>query len=166
MELYVTQLIDDLKAGHNITDPDEILPEETLEDIVQEAVDMADDDNYIEISKIIGFYVEQFPPIDKLNDKQIERLNLAITDLFLSFYIDPDFPEKLDEKIKYELLKWSMKSHIFTTKYENTIIDFCDYSAEDCPFGEEYCQCKQQLDFDNRSGNQNRELPDDFELPF
>lgn len=167
MELYVSQLIEDLQAAHQQEDDENDLKEETIEDMLEESELFVSGKNHIEVYKLIGFIPEQFPPVYQLSLPQIRKILVALTDLLWSYNIDTNFPEKLPTKLKYELLTEEMYKEVFIGKHGITSLDYCDLEIKSCPFGKKYCDCRLvQEEIDNSPPRNNDEIDDEFELPF
>lgn len=164
MDLYISQLVEDLKAAHNVEEEEED-KEITVYDMIDEAELYFSGKNHIEIYKLIGFIPEQFPPVFLLNLKQIRQVLVALTDLLWSYNIDTNFPPKLPDKLKYDLLTEEMYNDIYVDKNGITGLDYCEFDVKTCPFGKKYCECKWvQYEIDNAPPRNDDD--EDCELPF
>jgi hypothetical protein len=167
MDLYISQLVEDLYDAHQIEEEYDEENEETIIDIFEEAILFASGENHIEIYKLIGFIPEQFPPTLLLNLKQIRKVLKALTDLLWSYNIDTNFPPKLPDRLKYELLTEEMYKEIFVDKGGIMGLDYCEFVTETCPFGKKYCECKNiNLELDEPPFPNDKSGIDDTDYPF
>ena len=93
---------------------------------------------------LLGIKAEQLPPDDKLSDEQVVQLNDGIVALWEAFNISPDLPNEVPPRLIYEALKnyWATKTVQYVS--EGRIhIEFCDYEPDECPWGSDYCSCKE-----------------------
>ncbi len=181
LEAYVTLFVEELneaiQKSDNIDELDELdkeplpLTNESIIDnalaIIEEEERYASGKNIKIIGEIVGFIPEQFPPSEKLTAGQMKRIADAYEALLLSHEIDPDFPEKLPTKLRYEILSQTLAMEINLRENENTVIELCNYEPLWCPFGYKYCQCKiadEESLQNNKNGN-NEEMAND-DLPF
>jgi len=106
MEKYINQLIEDLREAHpRKPSPRKIeLPEEMkgLEDIVDLEMSMEEQQHTME--GIFGVPQILFPPVEKLTDKQTERLVQEILDLWHIFHYEADLPKNLPARYAYPVL--------------------------------------------------------------
>ena len=86
--------------------------------------------------------IEDFPPADRFTDEQLDRLNFAILRLWEAHNYSLIFPAKTPSPILYPLLVQRMTEPIMPINFGHIGIEFCHYEPEDCPFGYEYCDCK------------------------
>jgi hypothetical protein len=166
MDLYVSQLLEDLQAAHQQIDDveDEEIIVETIEDMLAESELFVSGENHIEIYKLIGFFKEQFPPSNRLTPKQAKSIINALVELLLSYNISADLPAKLPLKFTYKLLINELSSEVFISKYGMNHLEFCNYDVESCPLGKKYCDCKDFVfDEPDMIATDNNE---DLELPF
>lgn len=162
MEKYIAQLIEDLLAAQRI----EIEPKNNvIEDI---EAHFADIERYVSgdydqrISDVIGFYEEQFPPIERLNHTQMKAVADAYEQLLNSYGIALDLPNELPIEKRYQLVISTISREVYIGDSGCITLEFCHYDPTDCPLGEEYCRCK-DLDFDDEMGDINYPEKD---LPF
>jgi hypothetical protein len=146
MEKYVQQLIEDLeKAMHNnppnydvcLHNPDDPALEHGLTGVAAFL-----NSPLYPLEEILGIQSAWFPPIEQLNDRQIDTILEKLYTLLEQFNYIPDFPENLPEKKQYLMLISQLKEE---TQYVSTgyiTLEFCEYIPEECPFGIAYCQCK------------------------
>lgn len=164
MELYVTQLIEDLEAAKQPDMPYVPDGEESIEDHFEEVDQYISGEKHIKICELIGFLPEQFPPSNRLNANQLKRIFFALDQLLDSYNIDTNLPNKLPSKLKYELVTKDLTEEVFASKHGFTTLEYCNNDVETCPFGKKYCNCKDFV-FDNEKAIDSNPLGDD-ELPF
>lgn len=93
---------------------------------------------------LFGIKAEQLPPDDTLSQEQMTQLNDAILDLWAAFNIAADVPDDVPTHLIYKALKnyWTMETVQYVS--EGIIhIEFCGYIPEECPWGSDYCSCKE-----------------------
>jgi hypothetical protein len=86
-----------------------------------------------------------------------------------SWNIDIYLPEKLPVDIAYELLIGTLEKEVFITndEYSHIGIELCSYDVETCPFGTDYCTCKENIQIWENEAKSNDDLEiNDDELPF
>jgi hypothetical protein len=141
MDNYLAHLIDDMHQAVTRV-PQSKIPEGTFDPDYQDELEESPDypmSHWFDLAK------EQFPPSERLTEEQLELMANEFEQLWTAFSFEPDFPEGLPAKMRYELMRdyldhecshWPGWVHHF---------EFCNYEPEDCPFGIEFCKCK---DFD------------------
>lgn len=164
MELYVTQLIEDLEAAIQPDEPYVPGEEQSMDDLFDEVDEYVSGEKHVKICELIGFLPEQFPPSNRLNTNQLRRIFFALDQLLDSYNIDTNLPNKLPIKRKYELVTNELTEEIFASKQGFTTLKYCNYDVETCPFGKKYCDCKAFM-FDNEKWTDSNSLGND-ELPF
>ena len=90
-----------------------------------------------------GFEQEQFPPADRLTDADIELLVSAVCRLWAAYNFTPVFPDNIPGRVLYPLLLKRMEEPTFVMTRGNIGVEFCEYEVEHCPFGEQWCRCKE-----------------------
>lgn len=94
------------------------------------------------LSKIIGFDRCYFPPHEKLTDDQLTVVYTQLLCVLDNFNFFLDFPNGLDVRSKYVMLLDIMDEETTYSNAKVTVLEFCDYDYDTCPFGAELCQCK------------------------
>ena len=94
------------------------------------------------LSQIIGFDKFYFPSSEKLTNTQVSMVYSRLTCVLDNYNFFLDFPDKVDDRIKYEMLLDIFDEETTYSNAKVTILEFCGYDYETCPFGEELCQCK------------------------
>lgn len=98
------------------------------------------------LSKIIGFDKCYFPPLEKLTDGQVTVIYTHLLCVLDNYNFFLDFPDKVDVRTKYAMILDVLEEETTYSNAKVTIIEFCDYDHETCPFGAELCQCKMYED--------------------
>ncbi len=168
MEQYITQLIEDLLNAKR-AESEEVEEEENEEDEFDIEAHFAEVDRYVSgdgeepLEEILGFEEVQFPPIEKLNDSQMKRVSEAFVECLFSWNITAEIPEDVPITLKYSLLVSTLKRQVYIQSYGFIHFEFCNYNVATCPFGIEFCQCK---DFENDFDDMDSFELKDGELPF
>ena len=140
MQKYLDQLIEDMqiignKAKSNLI-PDEIFdPAKMIQ--LEESAEQT-------MSFWFGLSQECFPPSDKLNEQQLDEMALKFEEMWGAFGFFPDFPDKLPSKRRYELMREYLNHQCqYWAKGCMLHFEFCHYDPNECPFGSEFCRCKE-----------------------
>jgi hypothetical protein len=83
-----------------------------------------------------------FPPVEKLSNGQAELLADEILELWQHFNIEASYPDNFPKHRLYPLLVNKFREPFLYFPMGITGIEFCDYDPSKCPFGNEYCMCK------------------------
>lgn len=170
MQNYISQLCEDLELASQ--KPVEI-PDYKLLNPNHPAVDYGLD--YIvawecapdtPIHEAFGFPVEAFPPPEQLTEAQATQLNEAILKLWEANNVIADLPTRLPSQLvlyKELRLKWQ-DSTVRLLPDGEMHLDFCYYVEGECPWGMDFCTCKDQ-DWYKESGDMDIDTPEG-ELPF
>jgi hypothetical protein len=115
------------------------------------------------LGDVLGFEDVQFPSVEKLNDGQMQRISEAFVQCLFSWNITAEIPENVPISLRYNLLVSTLKKQVFIQSTGFIHFEFCEYNVETCPFGKEFCQCK---DFENDFEDMDNFELKDGELPF
>lgn len=165
MEKYVAQLLEDLervksnkpdKPNVHILYPDHPALDYGLDYIAEwECAPM------VLMAELLGFPQEKLPVVEKLTEKQATAINEKILEVWLEFNFYADFPDGLPELTKYKIIrnKWEEDVHYVSEGMYH--FEFCDYEPENCPFGLDYCSCKdiETFEIDDMKPLDENELP-------
>jgi len=152
MEKYVLQLIDEMQVSertreeYNSSGFVQIDIEKNFEDHISEIEKYFQTDNLKTISEIIGLELIQFPPIEKLELYQMKAINKSLVKLFGSWCIEVEMPKGLPAHKKYSLLLSVFDKRVPVLNSGIVQIELCDYNFKSCPFGEQFCNCKEWED--------------------
>ena len=145
MEKYINQLVEDIREAHKKApvqksiygkSDDELLSElEEVDRIIEEEPDKP-------MHNIFGIDPIMFPPVERLSRNQAARLANEILDLWNKFNIDAVYPENFPKYKLYPLLVRKFSEPFLYFPMGMTGVEFCDYDAANCPFGDKYCMCK------------------------
>ncbi len=90
-----------------------------------------------------GLRPEEFPPAEQLTDEQLDELVFAIRRLWAAFNFTAVVPSVAPARIVYPLLLQRMTRPAMVMNFGHVGIEFCQYEPAECPFGTEWCECKQ-----------------------
>jgi hypothetical protein len=148
LQKYLNQLIDDMHVSATRV-PKSKIPEGTFDPDYQDELEASPDHP---MSYWFGFTKEQFPASDLLTDKQLDLIATEFEHLWHAYSFEPDFPEGLPAKRRYELMR-DYLGHECSHWPGGWVhhFEFCSYEPENCPFGIEFCKCKdfEYNDFDD-----------------
>jgi hypothetical protein len=164
MELYISQLIEDLHSAHRKVQNVKLSPqEETFESYIAEVECFISGEGYESISSILGLEEIQFPPIERLTEEQMLKVILAFEACLASWNVCLDMPENIPISLQYKLYISTLSKTIDVLNFGTIHLEACTYCSDDCPLGE-YCLCTA---FENDyPDDMNFNLPNDGELPF
>jgi hypothetical protein len=158
MNNYLAQLISDMHLAARRV-PKSKIPKGTFDPDYQDELEASPEKP---MSQWFGLEKEQFPPSDKLTTEQLELMAGEFEQLWAAYSLEPDFPDGLPARRRYELMR-DYLDHPCQHWPGGWVhhFEFCDYDTENCPFGTEFCKCK---DFDDDQLEIN--LSKNDELPF
>jgi hypothetical protein len=98
------------------------------------------------MTKVFGIVAEAFPPPEQLSELQARQVNEAILKVWETNSIFAVLPEILPSQlILYRELRQKWQTGIVRLLPEgNTEIDFCYYVHNECPWGMDFCTCKNE----------------------
>jgi len=171
MQLYLSQLIEDLHQTTNKVNSSRNTEEEPIHDNESFYKHIADIENYlhgveIPISEITGILPEQLPPPERLSEKQKTQLVVELERFMEHFHFALDFPKNYPNHLRYRFIKkfWTEKHP--TMQFGCTHIEFCKYEKENCPFPGYCTSCDDfEIDDEDPEMNKSKDLDTD-ELPF
>lgn len=161
MQKYLDQLIEDMHLAATQV-PQSAISESTFDvEYMMELEEMEEEP----LSFWFGLEKEQFPSSDRLTEDQLKLMAYEFEKLWASFSFEPDFPEGLPAKRRYELLRDYLE-HKCTYWPGGWVhhFEFCNYEPENCPFGDEFCRCK-DFEYDD-SFNKDITTKSTDDLPF
>jgi hypothetical protein len=165
MQKYVDQLIEDLeKAKGNKPDKPNVnilYPDHPALDYGLDYIAEWECTPRIPMAELTGLDQDNFPPADKLTETQMEAICDKILQVWQEFNLYADFPEGLPAITKYQLLRKRWGEDVQYISEGNCHLEFCEYDHQNCPFGIDYCQCKDldHFDMDNMTPQDEKELP-------
>ncbi len=89
-----------------------------------------------------GFEPMQFPPAERLSDEELDALTQALCRLWAAYNFTPVLPDAVPSRVVYPLLLKRMEEPTFVMTRGHTGVEFCEYEPSECPWGLEYCTCK------------------------
>jgi hypothetical protein len=169
MEQYINQLVEDILAAHRTKYGYVEEIDDSFEAHIAEVERYLSGEGEQKITDICGLYAEQFPPKQRLNENQMKQVVEAYQQMLESWNIGVYMPENVPIDIRYELLTGTLDHSVYVPndEYSHVGIDLCSYVVDSCPFGNEYCTCKEDMEEWESEGNDmdNFEIDED-ELPF
>jgi len=99
-----------------------------------------------------GIAKENFPPSEKLTEKQLVLMVDELLRLWEAYHFYPNLPENLPAKITYKVLVDFLDKDIAWVSEGEGFVELCDYDPQTCPFPEEFCWCKEIEDDDMETG--------------
>ena len=145
MEKYLNQLIGDLREARKrapVHKPQNDMSGEEIWDELEEIDRIIDEEPDVPMHNIFGIDPIMFPPVEKLTNEQAKRLAGEILELWGYFNIDAVYPDNFPLYKLYPLLVDKFKKPFLYFPMGMTGIEFCNYEPSECPFGDEYCTCK------------------------
>lgn len=143
MRKYIHQLLSDITSSHHFNEVN-VDSSEACFDIgeVDQYLNFVTEEPLLPFSDYCNLNSSSFPPSNMLDNVCITELCTALQKMYLSWNISPDLPENLPINQTYQFLTSILDMKI--TPKDNAMIgiEFCEYVVEDCPFGEEHCNCK------------------------
>jgi hypothetical protein len=121
------------------------------------------------MTEAFGISADSFPSMDKLTESQAKDVNEAILNLWSVNRIYANFPENfLSQLIIYrELRKKMQEDTIRLFPDGDTHIEFCSYEPESCPWGMDFCICKDSEWFNEEDNDATQETNmDGDDFPF
>lgn len=144
MKKYINQLLSDIS---NSTRPYElnmleVLPASEINE-VEHYLEYINNETRVPFSQYCNNIDSNvFPPGEMLTHDNITSLCSGLSELYLSWNLIPDLPETLPIRDKYRFLTSILDMNITPTDKALIGIEFCDYILDECPFGEDHCNCK------------------------
>lgn len=89
-----------------------------------------------------GFTPDQFPPAEQLTEEQAQPLVDALVRLWVAYNFLPTVPKKTPARVFYPAMLARMAEPAMLMEHGVNGIEFCYFNPEACPFGVEYCDCK------------------------
>lgn len=172
MKRYIEQLISDLKAAERFVPVQKKQEDMTENEFMEELYEIdriIDEEPEEPMYKIFGIDPKCFPPVEKLTVEQAQLLSGKILELWAAFNMDAVYPVDFPLEKLYPLLVKKFKEPFLYFPMGQTGVEFCDYEPENCPFGEEYCDCKEiaaEIEKDEAKFEEKMKNLKDGELPF
>ena len=149
MDQYISQLIEDFRlSAQNVPSSTEWLSQmnaihdEPMDEISSCEV-FTEQSSYKLLGDIVGIPKESLPPVDKLNDIQVQRVYNELEEMLTAWHFIPEPPEDVPLRIRYELLRDALGEENCFMGIGAVHIDFC---SGDCPGCRvlEYCKTGQE----------------------
>jgi hypothetical protein len=148
MQSYINHLLSDIAEACREEQPEARSPiaaendVEAIERYFEEVERWLESEPDHDFSYYCGLQKEQFPPVDKLTNEQMEALSHAFERLLFTWNIGVELPDKLPIPRKYTLLVSVLERKVAIVESGFETIEFCSYDPPTCPFNE-WCTCKE-----------------------
>lgn len=153
MQKYVTQLLADLEAAKANRPPKPdvraLYPNHPALDFGLDYIAEWECAPRMPMTELFGIDPIVFPDADRLTKEQLSELIEGIFDLW-EFY---NFDACISDEVPYHLVytafvkKWR-EGYVSYVSEGVTHLEFCDYEPNNCPWGLEFCNCKEFEDDD------------------
>lgn len=141
MNLYLTQLLADIRAAQRPEEPN-IQPLSLDVHFAEVEAWLAGEmEEGQTFGRHCGLDPVQFPPAEKLTGIQMKDLVQALDLLLFSWNITTDIPDGVPIGTTYRLLVGLLDRQVTIMSSGFTGIEFCQYDSATCPFGETWCRC-------------------------
>ena len=101
------------------------------------------------MSEWFGLEKELFPPSEMLTAEELRLIADEFEELWGAYSFLPEFPDGLPDKRRYELMCEYLDHRCnYWPGGWRQHFTFCDYEPANCPFGIEYCHCRDFADDD------------------
>lgn len=158
MKKYLNQLLSDLEAAktkqpkkmdYKLLYPDHPATDPQYGGVMDYMIEWENAPEW-EMDKLFGVKAEAFPPVEQLTEEETETLVVGILELWASFNIVMDLlDDGIPIKLIYKLLVNYWKTETVQYVSEGTLhLESCHYNINTCPWGIEYCSCKEFTDDD------------------
>ena len=163
MQEYINQLLEDMAAARREVKEEKEQDEVTsIEQHFEELEKWLAGEPEYSFSAHCGLQTEQFPPAERLTDKQMGAIYKAYKELLHTWNLHVDIPESFPLARAYPLLISTLDHKVEIVSNGFICIDFCSCDVSSCPLGE-HCQCKEyQAESDEmrtHPGEQNDDNP-------
>ena len=165
MQSYINHLIEDItqaERSQELYTRDNFGQPKTLEEEFAEIERWLEQGPAHTFGYYCGLEQEQFPPAEKLTEKQLKQVIKSFSHLLFTWNLNADIPANVPLNKKYALLISILGEKTDIVSIGFLTFDFCNYDPPSCPF-EEHCICKDFEDYTNDIMSD--DLPDEA-LPF
>jgi hypothetical protein len=149
MERYITQLIEDLRDAHQRAPrlkPREEMTEEDILHELQEIDRIIHEDPPSPFENIFGLDPDIFPPVEMLTKEQANAIAEEILLLWAAFNIEAVYPAGFPLERLYPLLIDKFRESFLYFPGGITGLELCNYDPDNCPFGPEFCTCREVIE--------------------
>jgi hypothetical protein len=144
MKKYLNTLLEDIAlAGSGNTIKREMREDEVIPLEMEIYLEKDEETNEHTIGKATGLSKTQFPPETYWTEDEAKAINTAFRDMLTRFNLDVVMPENLPPYMEYRTLVSVLDKTAPILPFGTWYLEFCHYEPEDCPFGDEYCTCKE-----------------------
>lgn len=149
MERYIQQLAEDLRDAKRFVPkrkPQEEIDEDDFMEGLYEIDRIIDNREDSPMHNIFGIDPISFPPANRLTPDQASFIASEILELWEAFNIEAVYPQNFPLDKLYPMLVEKFKKPFMYFPMGTTGIEFCNYDPDECPFGDDYCTCKDYVD--------------------
>lgn len=144
MHSYINFLIQDIQNAFRPEDffvkKKKMSLNDELENEIQEVDDFLNHSDAPAFKNYCGLRLEDFPPVEKLEEEDIILLVKTLVKMYESWNILVDFPENLPAEFGYRLALGLLERPMPIMQYGFFGMDFCTGNPEGCEF-QSYCPC-------------------------
>jgi len=150
MKKYLTQLHADLRTAHRSEKNWDEYPKEsqTIEEHFEEVEAFLnwEEEKHIgpTFGEVCGIDKKAFPPISKLQSKEIETLSKAIKELLWTWNITLDLPDTLPKEQVYFFRVEVFDMQVMIVDSGMVGVSFCEDDFNLCVFDANHCDCKKR----------------------
>lgn len=141
MHPYIPHLIADIKAAHRKENLEKENNSQSLEEHFEEIEAWVRGD---EAEHTFGYHCgllsENFPPPEKLTQKEMKLIRKEFERMMYTWNVDIDLPKKLPVDFAYKMIVDTLDSNIMIVNSGGTGFDYCSGNPPECIF-KEYCPC-------------------------
>jgi hypothetical protein len=171
MEQYINQLIEDIQnaqrpESEHVEEEESTFLADDLDDLDTHFADIeryTSGEGKTNLGSNIGLEEVQFPPFERITEEQMIRVCEAFHQCLFTWNITAEMPQNLPISLRYKTLISTLKRDVFIQSSGFIHLEFCHYDSENCPFGLEFCECK-NIEDEYRNFEKYKEI--DGELPF
>lgn len=144
MHSYINFLIQDIQNAFRPEDffdrKKKMSFNDELENKIQEVDDFLNHSDAQAFKNYCGLRLENFPPVEKLEEEDIILLVKMLVKMYESWNILVDFPENLPAEFGYRLALGLLERPMPIMQHGFFGMDFCTGNPEGCEF-QSYCPC-------------------------
>ena len=137
---YIPFLLEDIKAAHRSSAVAKLNEPKTIEKKLEKSERFVSDEREHTLSYYCGLKPEDFPPVEQLSDRDMQKVCEAFNTMMDTWNLSVDLPENLPPSLAYQLTIGLLSKETFIPNCGTLHIDFCTGYAPDCEL-KQYCPC-------------------------
>lgn len=147
MQRYLSQLLAELKAAHDMQPPplDYRLLYPEYAHVPDEIAYVVEWEQAPEqsLEELFDIPADAFPPEEKLSEEQMAQLVEAILELWAAWRMHAEMPEGAPPRLCYRVLTdfWRNDKICYSSEGAS-ILNLCNCNIPTCLWGEEFCECQ------------------------